>query len=227
MFAGGSGNSNDPNDRHQRWGPAAYDRTNRLVAVFTYAFPTVKSAGSFVRGVTGGWKASGVATFQSGKPLTFTDTRNGTAYGTASRAQFVAGYGNKDIKTLNGGSMLTRVRNNSYLAPGNTVFTTAPAVAYSAAATPGGPQALDYGNSAIGAARGPGNQNWDFTAVKTTRVGGLREDATLDFRTEFFNAFNHAQYNNPGTAVGTASYGIISSSSVAPRLIQFALKYQF
>ena len=33
--------------------------------------------------------------------------------------------------------------------------------------------------------------------VKTTKVGGLREDATLQFRTEFFNAFNHPQFNNP------------------------------
>lgn len=227
VFAGGSGNSNDPNDRRQRWGLAGYDRTNRLVVAFTYQLPSIKNGGAFLRGATGGWKTSGVATFQSGKPLTFTDSRNGTAYGTASRAQFVAGYGNKDIKTINGGSMLSRVRANTYLAPGNSVFTTAPAVAYSAAATAGGAQALDYGNSSIGAARGPGNQNWDMTLVKTTRVGGLREDATLDFRTEFFNAFNHAQYNNPGTAVGTATYGFITSSSVAPRLIQFALKYQF
>ena len=123
--------------------------------------------------------------------------------------------------------MLDRVKGNSYLASGNTLFTTAPAVAYSVAAVAGGPLATDYGNSGVGVVRGPGNQNWDMTLVKSTRVGGLREDATLDFRTEFFNAFNHAQYANPGTAVGTASYGVINASSVAPRLIQFALKYQF
>jgi hypothetical protein len=39
--------------------------------------------------------------------------------------------------------------------------------------------------------------------------------------------WNHAQYANPGTGVGTASYGLINASAVAPRLIQFALKYQF
>ncbi|WP_245632391.1 hypothetical protein [Edaphobacter aggregans] len=55
----------------------------------------------------------------------------------------------------------------------------------------------------------------------------MREDATLTFRTEFFNVWNHAQYQNPGTAVGTSSFGVINQSSVAPRLIQFALKYQF
>ena len=65
------------------------------------------------------------------------------------------------------------------------------------------------------------------TLAKDTKVGGLREDGTLNFRTEFFNVWNHAQYQNPGTAVGTSSYGFINQSSVAPRLIQFALKYVF
>ncbi len=78
-----------------------------------------------------------------------------------------------------------------------------------------------------GSIRGPGNDNWDTTLAKETKVGGLREDATLTFRTEFFNVWNHAQYQNPGTAVGTSSFGVINQSSVAPRLIQFALKYQF
>jgi hypothetical protein len=168
-----------------------------------------------------------VATFQSGKPLTFTDARNGTAYGTASRAQFAPGKGNADILKKDGSSLLTRIKNNTYLNPSGTVFVTAPAVPFSAAATTGGPQATDYGNSSVSAVRGPGNDNWDMTLAKSTKVGGIREDATLDFRTEFFNVWNHAQYANPGTGVGTASYSVINASSVAPRLIQFALKYQF
>jgi hypothetical protein len=232
VFAGGSGNSNDPNDRHQRWGPAAFDRTNRLVVVYTYQIPGIKNAGALLRGATGGWKISGISTFQSGKPLTFTDTRNGTAFGTASRAQFAPGYSNKDVRNLNGGSMLNRIRNNNYLNAGSTVFTAAPFAPNSTTVLPGAAVTATsvptlYGNSAIGAIRGPGNQNWDMTLVKTSKVGGLREDATLDFRTEFFNVWNHAQYANPGTGVGTASYGLINASSVAPRLIQFALKYQF
>jgi hypothetical protein len=86
----------------------------------------------------------------------------------------------------------------------------------------------DYGNSGVGIARGPGQFNWDFSVGKSTRVGGIREDGTLLFRAEFFNGFNHPQFNNPGTARSTPpTYGIITSTSVAPRLIQFALKYVF
>jgi hypothetical protein len=39
--------------------------------------------------------------------------------------------------------------------------------------------------------------------------------------------WNHAHYRNPRTAVGTSIFGVINQSSVASRLIQFALKYQF
>jgi hypothetical protein len=225
VFSGGSGNSNDPNDRYARYGLAGYDRTNRLAIAYTWQIPGLKNAAPVARIATSGWKLSGVTTMQSGKPLTFTDTRNGTAYGTTSRAQYAPGLGNKDVLNKNGGAMLDRIKSNTFLTTGSTLFVAAPAVANSAAFN--GVQATDYGNSGISVARGPGNDNWDMTLAKETRVGGIHEGATLTFRTEFFNVWNHAQYMNPGTGVGTASYGVINASSVAPRLIQFALKYQY
>ena len=74
---------------------------------------------------------------------------------------------------------------------------------------------------------GPGQVNTDFSLGKRSRVGGLREDAELAFRVEFYNALNHPQFANPGTTLGTASFGVITQSSVAPRLIQFGVKYLF
>jgi hypothetical protein len=61
-------------------------------------------------------------------------------------------------------------------------------------------------------------------------VGGIHEDATLVFRTEFFNTFNHPQFSNPAVvdvSKATSTFGQITSTSVNPRLIQFALKYVF
>jgi hypothetical protein len=86
-----------------------------------------------------------------------------------------------------------------------------------------------YGDSGVGIILGPGQFNWDLALVKTTKVGGLREDAALQFRAEFFNAFNHAQFNNPAVVdvSKTTTVGQITSTSVNPRLIQFALKYVF
>jgi hypothetical protein len=229
VFSGGSGNSNDPNDRHARWGVAGYDRTNRLVVAYTWQIPGWKNGNKFERVSTSGWKLSGVSTFQSGKPLTFTDSRNGTAYGTSSRAQFATGLGNRDIISKNAGSLLDRVKNNTYLNTGLKGTTALPWVVSPLVANTvtGSTAATDYGNSGIGVARAPGNDNWDMSLEKETTVGGLREDARLAFRTEFFNVWNHAQYSGPGTGVGTATYGVINSSAVAPRLIQFAIKYVF
>ena len=53
------------------------------------------------------------------------------------------------------------------------------------------------------------------------------EDYSLRFRAEFFNAFNTPQFGNPGTNVNSSTFGIISSTSVNPRIIQFALKLNF
>jgi Carboxypeptidase regulatory-like domain len=226
VFEGGSGNSNNPNIRSERWGPAGYDRTNRLVVAYTYEFPSWKNGNHFEQVATGGWKLSGTSTFQSGKPLTFTDSRNGTGYGsTASRAQFNPGMGNGNILNKSGGTLLSRVKNNTYLNPASTVFGLAPPVPN--AALNGAVNAYDFGNSAIGAARGPGNDNWDMAIVKTTKVGGIHENATLDFRTEFFNVWNHPEYTPPATSVSSATYGQITSSIGSPRLIQFAVKYVF
>ena len=58
-------------------------------------------------------------------------------------------------------------------------------------------------------------------------MGGLRKNAVLAFRMEWYNALNHPQFANPGTAMGTATFGVITQPSVAPRLIQFAVKYIF
>jgi hypothetical protein len=86
---------------------------------------------------------------------------------------------------------------------------------------------MGFGDSGIGILLGPGQFNWDIALVKSTVVGGLREGAALQFRTEFFNAFNHSQFSNPATVASQGNLGQITSSSVNPRLIQFGLKYIF
>jgi len=64
----------------------------------------------------------------------------------------------------------------------------------------------------------------------------ILENHSIQFRTEFFNAFNHTQFSNPNYGVGATyalpnvragNFGQITSTSVNPRVIQFALKYSF
>ena len=85
----------------------------------------------------------------------------------------------------------------------STAFTTIPIIG----ATPGvaGTGGTGWGNSGIGPLLGPGQFNFDVTLGKSTRVGGIHENAQLQFRAEFFNLFNHSQFGNPGTqGVGVA-----------------------
>ena len=95
---------------------------------YLWSLPSYHAGNRLARTGLSGWAASGVTTFQSGKPLTFTDARNGTAYGTASRAQFAPGMGNANIINKKGGTMLARIKNNTYLNPSASLFVTAPAV---------------------------------------------------------------------------------------------------
>jgi hypothetical protein len=102
-------------------------------------------------------------------------------------------------------------RLNAYFNPG--VFCAPPAIG----------DGNGYGNSSVGFILTPGQNNTDFSVSK---VFPIRE-GKLEFRAEFFNAFNHAQFNGPDANVTDAGFGQITSTSVNPRLIQFALKYSF
>jgi hypothetical protein len=235
VFLGGDGNSNDPNNRHQRWGPADFDRTQRFV--FTYLWEIPHPAGeSFVnRKLLTGWTLAGVTTFQSGLPVTLTDPSGGSVFGGASnsRVQLCSGFTPAQVATkggvedrLGGASGGSGYFNLASICP-------APIIGDDGIAT-------GYGNSGRAAFRGPHQANFDASLAKSTKVGGLSEGATLEFRAEFFNAFNHPQFANPGSVFAgiipatpktpahfAGSFGQIIATSVAPRLIQFGLKYQF
>ncbi len=67
-----------------------------------------------------------------------------------------------------------------------------------------------YGTAGRGTIYGPNLANWHFTLGKSFQ---LSECFRLQFRSEFFNAFNQVNYDNPGTNVSAgASFGIITSA---------------
>ncbi len=77
-----------------------------------------------------------------------------------------------------------------------------------------------FGNSGRNIVEIPGLNNWDVSFLKDTR---LAEAVTLQFRAEFFNFFNHAQFNAPDTSINSAFVGQIRSARDA-RISQLALK---
>jgi hypothetical protein len=84
-----------------------------------------------------------------------------------------------------------------------------------------------FGNSGVGTLSCCTQVNFDAAIIKNTIVGGLREGANLQFRAEFFNLWNHSQFNEPGNSFGTGTFGEITSSAVPGRILQFGLKYVF
>lgn len=85
------------------------------------------------------------------------------------------------------------------------------------------PQAFTFGDSGRNILRGPAFQTWDISLSKRT---SLADGHFLEFRIEFFNAFNHVNFDEPETTLGTSSFGQIFGAEDA-REIEIALKYSF
>jgi hypothetical protein len=84
-------------------------------------------------------------------------------------------------------------------------------------------QAGQYGNAGRNVITAPGISNFDFSLFKNFRI---TERHNLQFRAEFFNGFNHTQFDPPNTVFGTATFGRVLSAGDG-RQIQLALKYKF
>lgn len=207
-----------------------FSRPQRFALNYNYLLPFGTHTGALNR-VLNGWSVSGVTIIQNGTPITVADSSAGTIYGTAgsanqagfARAQMCPGMTYSNIATP--GGIEARMGGNS---GGPGYFNTG---AFCAAPTIG--DGTGYCDSGSGIILGPGQFNWDISILKDTRI---RENHLLQFRTEFFNAFNHPQFSNPNFSQGaifslpdraSASFGQITSTSVNPRIIQFALKYIF
>jgi len=219
--ASGSGaNSNVTTNMGQQYGPIGFSHPQRFIVNYSYDLPFTRSGG--LGYLVNGWNVSGLTTVQDGTPLTIGDQNAGTVYDLGSydtaRAQMCPGTTYSNI--LTSGSTVSRL--NSYF--NTNAFCSAP-LAPNGVAAGGLPAPTLYGNSGVGVILGPGQFNFDASIAKTTRI---KERQTLMFRTEFYNALNHAQFGNPGTAVSTAAtFGAITTTTVNPRLIQFGLKYIF
>jgi hypothetical protein len=201
---------NDPNNLALDWARASFDRTHRFTTNFDYQLPA-RSRNRLLRG----WTLAGIVIVQSGLPMTLTDPNGGGVFGKASTATVTLCPGATYAGLATSGSVDARL--NHWI---DTTSLCAPAPMGSDGST-------GYGTAGQSILQGPGQFNTDFSLGKTTRIGGLREDALLAFRMEWYNAANHPQFANPGTSFRTASFGVITANSVAPRLIQFAVKYLF
>jgi hypothetical protein len=244
----GSSGSNDPLDLRQQYGLAAFNRPQRFIVAYSYDLP-YKNRNGFSGHLLGGWTVSGITTIQNGAPFSITDSTGGTIYWGAGGTAFCTGCNIRaelapantsgcradgvcsSFGVATTGSNVARVEsgltggngwvNHAAFVPISCIGGT---VQGSCAASGGG---TGFGNSGVGIIGGPGQHNWDVSIIKHTKI---TEALNSEFRAEFYNVWNHSQFNLPSNNYGggtSATFGQITSSSVPPRVIQFALKLLF
>ena len=80
-----------------------------------------------------------------------------------------------------------------------------------------------FGNAKRRFFSGPGLNNWDMALAKEAHIN---ERMYFDFRFEFFNVFNHAQFVTPDGLINSGSFGVVTSAN-DPRIGQVAAKFHF
>jgi hypothetical protein len=177
-----------------------------------YELPGPKNRHSPIGQLLGSWKLAGVVTIQSGQLLPLLNSTTTNVYGVATDfAEIVPG-----CKLSTSGSVTERVNNwinQQCLAP-------YPVVGDDGVAT-------GFGNSRTGILHGPSQANTDLSVIKLFPLKWPNEGTNLEFRTEFFNAFNQTNFANPDIYISDVGFGKITSTASNPRIIQFALKLNF
>ena len=89
------------------------------------------------------------------------------------------------------------------------------------------PAQFTLGSAGVRPLFGPGNRRWDFSVYKKHRFS--EDGMEVQIRAEFFNFTNHPNMGNPGTRLGSASFGRVLSTWGLdnPREIQFGIKLLF
>ena len=203
--AGGEGNMTDAYNWALNKGLSPNDVRNRLVISGLWELPVGrgKALGSSFNALTdavlGGWGLNFITTFQTGNPV---DIRSNVSNNRG-------GGNNKPNQICNPNLSGSKRTISQY-------FSTACFV----------PQAFGaIGDAGRDTVIGPGLNNWDLSAFKNFKLSEDRMN--LEFRAEFFNAWNHTQLAGPDTwTIPSANFGVITTAA-APREIQFGLRLTF
>ncbi len=201
------------NDWSRAKGPANFDRPQRLVFTYVQDLPS-KFTSRLGKVLLNNWSASGVVIAQSGFPLTVFNRDSGSGLG-GTTADVTGNF----FSSVAAGAPLihpsgsTKDNLQSYV--NKAAWIKAPFGT--------------FGNSGRGMFRGPGQWDADFSVLKDFKI---TERFRLQFRTEFFNILNHANFalgSDTGNTLSldSGSFGQITSTSVNARLIQFALRLSF
>ena len=205
----------DSTDPKAEKGPSTFDTRHRWTTALNYAVPTAH----FLPHMIGAdWQMNSIVTVQSGRPINIITSNPGVNSNYVQRPDLVPGVN----PILPNWTPATGYLNPAAFA--NPAITAADPNGYFG----------DLGRDQI---YGPGFWNYDFSLTKNFPI---RERLHLQFRSEFFNIFNHPNFALPSNVVtvGAPTAGLITQTpDVAqgnpglggggPRVMQFGLRLQF
>jgi hypothetical protein len=228
-------------DSRANRGVSDFDRTHRFVLSYLWDLPRLALARSTAgRVLLSNWQVAGIITAMSGLPIDVVDSNAGSFYLGANNALSRPNWAPGATRSTATSNIPAGYFFNPFAFARPTVLTgqLIPSSNGTAIAAATG---TDFGNVGRNALRGPRQTNVDFSVIKRFPFG---ESKTIEFRAEFFNLFNHVNFANPISnlnAIPTTGFfpngqiipgnagdfGRITSTSNNPRLIQFALKFNF
>jgi hypothetical protein len=182
-----------------QWGPSDFDLKHN--ANFSFVWELPKGGNSALHRIfVNGWELSGIFVARSGNPFTVLAGTDVALSGTGNQTANVVG---------------NPVRNHANKADAVAQWFDRTAFARPATGT--------FGNSARNNVRGPGFWNLTSGVFRNVPVG---ERYRVQFRSEFFNIFNHTNLGTPNNTLSNTAFGRILSGS-SPRVVQFALKFYY
>jgi outer membrane receptor protein involved in Fe transport len=226
---GGFAGALDPRNLGLERARSDWDRGHIVTAVFSYALPVgrgkrwLAASNRWVNGALGGWQLAGNMIFETGQPFTIEDSSINANIGQSIRPNRIAtGYDYTGTGT----------RGVDYPWYSPSAFVATPACASQTNCSPDQYGFLPFadGNSGRNILDGPGKQNIDVSLMKNWRLGE-NEHKRVQFRWEVFNIFNHANFQLPDRNFNETAAGYISSTQASgsggPRIMQFALRYEY
>jgi hypothetical protein len=216
-------------------GLSFFDRTHRASLSYVYQLPFMKDQQGVLGRVVGGWQVSGITTFETGVPLNVYNGVDADGIGGNYDRPWYNPSGQPGVRAQVSASSPTGYINpddgNKAIDMMSAMYIQMPA---QSGANPG-----KTGNLGRNTLRVPGLNNWNMNLFKMVQV---KEGMRVEFRTEFFNIWNHPQYGtgsvspfSPGGGsmeanVGTSPAGRFLNKYYMDgggRVIRYQLKFVF
>ncbi|MGH9674650.1 MAG: hypothetical protein ACRD44_15840, partial [Bryobacteraceae bacterium] len=190
------------------------DQRFRFVFSHVWELPFFRNERGFTRFVLGGWAINGIVQLTSGLPVNVTQTGDSHNTGSESQPRPHIAPSSKVERVMEGRSVNRWFNTDAFVrskcngCPGEGIFL----------------GSLGYGNAGVNLLDAPGQKTWDFALFKEFRI---KEGHRVQVRWEAFNFLNTPQFSAPTRSLGSATFGIISSTITDNREMQFGLKYFF